>query len=132
MLISFRTRTLYCVRFIHWTYTHTGAVGFTDDREDIFQEADTNPPYDVAGKDLTINFLHGRKTTEEEMGGWGFDGGMVNVIGPVISVDAAGIHFDNTHIPLVDGMAHVDDATATALGIQPGYYGDFEIEEKGA
>lgn len=134
MVINFRFRihpTLDQVQLIHWTYTRTGAIGFQDDREDFFQEPGTDPPYDVTGKNLTILLLHGRKTPDEELKkSWGFDGGKIAIIGSVISVDADGIHFDNTHLPLVDGMLHVTSDVADVLGIRAGYFGDMEIEEQ--
>lgn len=131
MNVQFKDSNLTDVLFIHWTYGGTGEIGFTDGREDLFDEPGTHPPYTASGKDLKVIFLHGRRTVDEEMNGWGFHGGDAKKIQSVhvsyAEVTLVDVDGHSVTLPIVAGCVHVDAYAAQALDIDEAFYGDLEV-----
>ena len=75
------------------------------------------------GHNLYIKLFHGRKTKEEDMDDWGFDGPVIGPLPYVHTTYASCIHIGDTtdDIEIEDGLVKYDGA----------YYGDWSVCTKG-
>ena len=121
--------------WLHITYLSSLSIASRGEADPGIDLVTLPPTLACKGSGLHLLFLHGRKRKDATLKEWGYVGGCLKQVEAImITTDAVSVIIsggERLSFPIVGDLVQVEGRHARRLALEPGYYGDLEVQAPG-